>query len=396
MNNNDLLKAIGDIDDKYLIEENNVQETNRITSNKKVYIMKKLRYILAPICIIFVATIIVYKSGILTRNFDDENVDIPPKSDITVPEKDKWIIKEIESSEKNIGSTSETTVVPKWEEMAISQQFYEVEYKNNIYSSRETKILEDELFENIGDAVLTGRDTYNETVYSKNANLYSIKNISEECAIALQFEDDNDYYVYVNDFYKPETLGQFMNDLNLKNITSFGTISYKYLDELQDGSSEIVNVEFYDVNDDEIWQMLFNDENLENVYSDVDSWKYRSERFAFEIGISVDIPLLGYENISVSLTDKGYLITNILSTGKGFYIGEDKVKEFLEYISDNYDGYKIVMVSDKDDEETELKTDEEQQIVEYDRATNTVTNVTVNHTTDDENFTLPYNPMREE
>ena len=54
------------------------------------------------------------------------------------------------------------------------------------------------------------------------------------------------------------------------------------------------------------------------------------------------------------------------------------------------------MVSDKDDEETELKTDEEQQIVEYDRATNTVTNVTVNHTTDDENFTLPYNPMREE
>ena len=38
MNNKDLLKAIGDIDDKYLIEE------NRIESNKRVInIMKKVK-----------------------------------------------------------------------------------------------------------------------------------------------------------------------------------------------------------------------------------------------------------------------------------------------------------------------------------------------------------------
>ncbi len=47
------------------------------------------------------------------------------------------------------------------------------------------------------------------------------------------------------------------------------------------------------------------------------------------------------------MTDKGYLLTNIRGTGKRFYIGEDKVQEFLNYIKENYDGYKIVYVDEK-------------------------------------------------
>ena len=45
MNNKDLLKAIGDIDEKYLIEETDIEETNRIASNNKVNIMKNLKYV---------------------------------------------------------------------------------------------------------------------------------------------------------------------------------------------------------------------------------------------------------------------------------------------------------------------------------------------------------------
>ncbi len=59
MTNKDLLKAIGDIDDKYLVEKNEIEETNRIVSNKMVSIMKslKLKYILAPVCILMIAII---------------------------------------------------------------------------------------------------------------------------------------------------------------------------------------------------------------------------------------------------------------------------------------------------------------------------------------------------
>ena len=188
-----------------------------------------------------------------------------------------------------------------------------------------------------------------------------------------------------------------MRDLNLEEITSFGTIYYNYWDE---DSQENINVEFYDVDNNVVWQMLFDNLNLENIYSDNDTGKYTSERFSQSIGISVDIKLLGYENISVSLTDKGYLITNILDTGKGFFIGEDKVQEFLNYIKENYDGYKIIYVNESDKKITDNDIEIENNIVEEPIMTteNTVNGYvtkeveTDNMTTSNENKIEPYIP----
>ena len=350
MNNKDLLRAIGDIDEKYLIKETDIEETNRIASNNKVNIMKdlKLKYILAPICIAFIAVIGLYKSGIFTS-----------KPDIIISKKDDWIIKEVQVDKKD--TPTDTAVIPKWNEMSISQQFNEVEYNNSKYSSRITKISNNNILKNIGNATLTGYDTYTETTYNKKAELYSIKDIEEKCAIAIKFEGDTDYYVYVNSYYRPTTLGEFTKDLSLEEIISFGTIYYNYWDE---DLQEDINIEFYGVDNKIIWQKLFNNKNLENIYSDNDTEKYTSERFSQSIGISVDIPLLGYKNISVSLTDKGYLLTNILDTGKGFYIGEDKVQEFLDYVKDNYDGYKIVYIDENDSRITDEEVEKEKNIVE--------------------------------
>lgn len=385
MNNKDLLKAIGDIDEKYLIEETDIEETNRIASNNKVNIMKnlKLKYILAPICIVFIAVIGLYKSGIFTS-----------KPDIIISKKDDWIIKEVQVDKKD--TPTDTAVIPKWNEMSISQQFNEVEYNNSKYSSRITKISNNNILKNIGNATLTGYDTYTETTYNKKAELYSIKDIEEKCAIAIKFEGDTDYYVYVNSYYRPTTLGEFTKDLNLEEIISFGTIYYNYWDE---DLQEDINVEFYGVDNKIIWQKLFNNKNLENIYSDNDTEKYTSERFSQSIGISVDIPLLGYKNISVSLTDKGYLLTNILDTGKGFYIGEDKVQEFLDYIKDNYNGYKIVYVDESGSGITdeEVKTEKnivEEKIMMTENAVNgyVTKEVDTNTITSNENKIEPYIP----
>ena len=385
MNNKDLLKAIGDIDEKYLIEETDIEETNRIASNNKVNIMKnlKLKYILAPICIVFIAVIGLYKSGIFTS-----------KPDIIISKKDDWIIKEVQVDKKD--TSTDTAVIPKWNEMSISQQFNEVEYNNSKYSSRITKISNNNILKNIGNATLTGYDTYTETTYNKKAELYSIKDIEEKCAIAIKFEGDTDYYVYVNSYYRPTTLGEFTKDLNLEEIISFGTIYYNYWDE---DLQEDINVEFYGVDNKIIWQKLFNNKNLENIYSDNDTEKYTSERFSQSIGISVDIPLLGYKNISVSLTDKGYLLTNILDTGKGFYIGEDKVQEFLDYIKDNYNGYKIVYVDESGSGITDEEVKTEKNIVEEKimMTENTVNGyvtkeIETDKMTSNENKTEPYIP----
>ena len=259
--------------------------------------------------------------------------------------KDNWIIKEVQVDKSTIDTGM--AVVPKWNEMSISQQFNEVEYNNSRYSSRITKISNNNILKNIGNATLIGYDTYSKTTYNRKAELYSIKDVVDKCAIALKFEGDTDYYVYVNTYYRPTTLGEFMKDLNLEETISFGTIFYNYWDE---DSKENINVEFYDVDNKAILQKLFNNKNLENIYSDNDTAKYTSERFRQSISISVDIPLLGYKNI--------------LDTGKGFYIGQDKVQQFLDYIKDNYDGYQIVYVDEnvKGIKEEEVET--EKNIVE--------------------------------
>lgn len=81
MNNMDLLKAFGDIDDKYLIEEVNIEKTNRITTKIKVKIMRKLKlkYILASVCILIIA--VVGYVGFLNTN---NNLDGSLKTDINI------------------------------------------------------------------------------------------------------------------------------------------------------------------------------------------------------------------------------------------------------------------------------------------------------------------------
>lgn len=308
----------------------------------------KLKYILAPICVVSIIFIGLYKSGIFIS-----------KPDIVISKKDDWIIKEVQI-DKNT-SRQDIAVVPRWNEKSISQQFYEVEYNGNKYSSRITKISNNNILKNVGEATLTGYDTYTKITYNKKAELYSIKDIAEKCAIAIKFEEDTDYYVYVNSYYRPTTLGEFMRDLNLEKITSFGTIYYNYWDK---DFQENINVEFYGVDNKAIWQKLFNNKDLENIYSDNEIGKYTSEKITQSISIGVDIPILGYKNISVSLTDKGYLLTNILDTGKGFYIGEEKVQEFLDYMKENYVGYKIVYVDETGKEITDETTENENNIVE--------------------------------
>lgn len=337
----------------------------------------KLRYVLIPICTIFISVIAISKTALFNKELN---------KDIT---KKEWRVKEV-YVDRNTENT--TAIIPKWEQISISEQFNEVKYNNSEYFSKKTKISKDMIEKNIGTSILTGYDIYTKNTYNKNADLYSIKNISQKCAIAVKFEENNDYYVYANLLYRPQTLREFVEDLQLREIVSFGTIYYDYWEENEQGNKEYQNIEFYNVDNKIIWQMLFDDLNLENIYND--NGKYKSDRYNTSVKISVDIPLLGYKNISVELTDKGYLITNILDSGKAFYIGEEKVQKFLNYIKENYDGYKIIYIYENKEEIT--NEEKEEKIVTYNLLTKEeqivndteIRNITTN--TSIENRTEPY------
>lgn len=336
----------------------------------------KIQYLLIAICIIIIAAIGIYQISSLQKE---------EKTDDT-----RWVIKEIYIN----GTIEDTTTVgpytvPRWEEMSITQQFPEVKYGDSQYSSKHNKILNDNIGNNVCTAILTGYDVYTNNSYSKNAYLYTINNISDKCAIAVKFEDSSEYYVYTNAYYRPTTLGEFIEKLNLKEIISFGTIEYDYWNINSEGKKEYENVDFYDVDDTVIWNMLFSDTTVENVHNDNDS-------HIPLMSVSVDIPLLGYENIAVWVSEDGYLSTNILDTGKTFYIGKDKVEEFVNYIVENYTGHKIVYVyndEEKIKEEIEENAIKEKiEVIENTLEKNILTNATEEETTQSRNVTEPYIP----
>lgn len=230
--------------------------------------------------------------------------------------------------------------VPNWDEMPVSQQFSYVEYGENEYSSRMTKLDASYVGAAMDTVVMTGRDQITNEMHTINATLYTVKDFSQECVIAVQFEGREDYYVYVNSYYRPETLGDFIEDLNLRDTVSFGSVWYSFWD-----AGEYTTVEFVDLADSVVWEMLLSETDVKNVYQD--GW---SGEHSVAMSISVDIPLLGYQNISLAVTEDGYLTTNILDTGKAFFIGEDKVQAFMDYVIENCEGYELVYKASGEEE----------------------------------------------
>jgi len=113
-----------------------------------------------------------------------------------------------------------------------------------------------------------------------------------------------------------------MNDLSLKeNLTFvfFGGTQMK-------NGKVICDVEYTNVDKAKVWELLFSDTAAKAV-KDYDSMYF--ERAA---DIAIDLKLLGYENISLAVTRDGYLTTNILDTGKAFYIGKPAAEKFLSYL----------------------------------------------------------------
>ncbi len=240
----------------------------------------------------------------------------------------RWQIKELPGTGQTGG---ELAVDPKWEEMTVSQQFAELCFRSAVYSSRVTELAPETVGELLWETEMRGQDSYTGKQYRISAEVYAIQGVSEACAVAVRFAQGDGYYVYVNPYYRPETLGQFIEDLNLTEHLFFGSVWYSYYDQRAD---RIVLVEFENVADSVIWEMLLSNRTLETIGEPIPTG-------SCEMSVSVSIPLLGYENIALTVNEEGSLSTNILDTGKYFFVGTELASRFMEYVIQNYTGYEI-------------------------------------------------------
>lgn len=217
---------------------------------------------------------------------------------------------------------------PKWEDKPIWQQFPDFErFDIGTYTLRDVTIDKGMVEEYLEDVNLHGYDIYTETGYDIVGKIYRIKGINPNCAVALQYPDRTDFFPAVCSKYYPATLGQFINDLNLREHLRVGTVYHSY----RDADGTIHDKEYAGLTVEKVWEMLLCNDALINEY-DEENWQ---RQWNTKISIRIDMPLLGYHNISISLSENGYLRTNLLDTEKLFYIGEDKVNSFMAYVEEN-------------------------------------------------------------
>ena len=342
MNGEDLFRSLNDIEDQHI-------EAAAPQGGKK---RRAAGWISAAACLVLAAVLGIagWEAGIFGKQPVSEGETAQPDQVVTgkteeeanLPEETaepdagssgsqeerRWPQKTVDASET---TGSEIALLKPWEERTNPERFSEAVYRGSTYTTRNTALDAALAGEWLEDIVMeTMRDDTDETV-SMAASLYGVEGISADCAVAVRFEGEEEYYVYVNPGYQPKTWGAMMEDLDFKEQLSFGSAWYSFTAE----SGEFVTVEFIDPEDAAVWSMLLGDPSLPNCYNEF-------QEYAAEISVGVDIPLLGYENISLSVTKDGYLLTNILDTGKAFYIGEEKAEAFVAYVLENCTGYELV------------------------------------------------------
>ena len=213
-------------------------------------------------------------------------------------------------------------IVQFWDDKTIVQKYPSFTYSSIRYTIFSTQIKDGINTKYVGnkvdDIIVDGIDVYNKVEkYSINAEIYEIKNVYKECAYAIKFEGDKEYYSYLNTNYEFETLGDFIEKLNLEEYLQFGTATYKN------------NIVYKDFDDSIVWDMLLSDYSLTNTSLTNNNYKNPL------MSISTNIEALGIENVSFAVNDEGYIKNNILGTAKTFYIGKEKVNNFIDYIIKN-------------------------------------------------------------
>ena len=170
--------------------------------------------------------------------------------------------------------------------------------------------------------------------YTTTIDIFTLEGLSENLAIGVRFPDDDRIYTYVNTWYIPETLGEFLDAIDYDNTVTYGGIT------LYPGNNFPVN----DKNFKDIKKYLLSDTGAANIQN----------MSVTETCVTASIYCreLGRENKFLKISEGGYISTNLIGYEYVFYVGKEAVADFLE------DSYNITFEQIKEIHAATMKTTE--------------------------------------
>lgn len=189
------------------ISDDKIQKAVAYSKKKRSFHFKLAAAIAASLVIVAAGTFAVLKTNHVGKN----DVTNPP----AICETSRPLYTEYDESE--------------WKKIPGNERYDIVTLKNeNMYSSM---YIEKEDIKK-GDLVFLdtaeAEGENGNTTKTQTVEVYSVKNFSPDLVVAVKFKDSGKYFLYLNEFYKSDTLGTFLSDSDFENEAKCNIVSFVY------------------------------------------------------------------------------------------------------------------------------------------------------------------------
>ena len=207
-----------------------------------------------------------------------------------------------------------------WEYKTPMERYPGVTLNGVTYGTRAREIGEALLGEALGTCTATGYDVYTETSYPAQFEVRAIRGVDPEQLVAVELEGT--WVVFLREGLPiPATLGDWMDACSLPENLRLEAFCTKegyettgwYLAE----------------SDETVWQVL---SECRNAPGSTEDWDLGDRKY---ISFTVTSEALGVYKQVLSVTEDGYLLTNLMEYGYVFEIGEDAAGRIIRSVTEH-------------------------------------------------------------
>ena len=224
----------------------------------------------------------------------------------------------------------------KWDEKENNEKYTLVSFNGKAYLSTGMTAEKTDVGEKLGTATATGFDIYTDKNFEAECEVYPAGGFQSEFLVAVKFGSDEKFYAYKAENYFPSDLRDFCDTLNFFENIRFDSdviLSSDYEDgadqiRLSDGEA-VIRV---------VCELLKNNGSAKSL-------EYASENMPADgvriLEFGVSSPLLSRYSLFLSVSEDGYVMTNLVDVGVSFFVGQNAVSVLFEE-ADKTGGEKYV------------------------------------------------------
>jgi len=234
----------------------------------------------------------------------------PPAEDVTVVDE-----KDPNHAESAASPFRPRTTASLFNSFAVDNALYSCE---NTSKKISPKMIEDCL----GTAEAKATGTSSEQ--TRPISYYRILGVSEQCAVAVIFEGEQDIYIYRNEKYAPTTLAQLLTDTNYEEYLTVNKATITRVE------GEYLHTAVHDADTELIIEALLTPmRTLSPVYIHHGGNSTSPAIVPAQIAIEGSMEMFGYRHLDISISRNGYLVLSVFHSDYIFAISEEHLQHFL-------------------------------------------------------------------